>query len=332
MKALILAGKDQPLQIDTVADPLVKAGTVQVRVKAAALNHRDVWITKGQYAGIKYPIILGSDGAGVVEAVGRDLPADWLGRDVVVNPSFDWGTDEAAQGKEFRILGLPDNGTLAELVNVPVAQVHAMPAHLTHVQAAALPLAGLTAYRALFSRAQLRGGDRVLVTGIGGGVALFALQFARAAGCEVWVTSGSPQKLRQAEGLGARGGANYREEGWARRLKEAAGTFDVIVDGAGGPGFADLVDLAAPGGRIAIYGGTAGTIDKLTPQKIFWKQLTICGSTMGSPGDFYNMLRLVEAHKIVPVIDEVFPFADAAQAFEKMDRGGQFGKLVVEIG
>jgi zinc-binding alcohol dehydrogenase/oxidoreductase len=331
MKALLLEGKDQPLQLKNVNDPLLKAGMVQVRIKAAALNHRDLWISKGQYAGIAYPIILGSDGAGTVVKIGKDVPTTYLDQQVIINPSFNWGEEEAAQGKEFRILGLPDNGTLAELVNVPMEQVHAMPAHLTFAQAAALPLAGLTAYRALLTRACTRGAEKVLVTGIGGGVALFALQFAIKLGCEVWVTTGTEAKLRRAIAMGATGGGNYRELGWAKKMREEAGNFDVIIDGAGGAGFADLVDLAASGGRIVIYGGTAGNIENVSPQKIFWKQLSILGCTMGSPSDFHNMLRFINTHQIVPVIDEIFPFEEADQAFAKMAAGTQVGKLVIEI-
>jgi zinc-binding alcohol dehydrogenase/oxidoreductase len=331
MKALVLEGKDLPLQIKTIQDPLLKANKIQIRIKAAALNHRDLWITKGQYAGIQYPLVLGSDGAGVVEKVGQGVSGSLVGTHVIINPSFNWGEDEDAQGKEFKILGLPDNGTLAELVNIPEEYVHPMPAHLTFAQAAALPLAGLTAFRALFKRARTKPGDRVLVTGIGGGVAQFALQFAHKTGCEVWVTSGSDAKIKGAIGMGAKGGANYKEEGWAKQLREAAGNFDVIIDGAGGAGFSDLTELAANGGRIVIYGGTRGTLDKVSPQRIFWKQLSILGSTMGSPSDFHNMLRFVNEHEIVPVIDEVFPFAEAVQAFAKMEAGTQVGKLVVEV-
>jgi zinc-binding alcohol dehydrogenase/oxidoreductase len=331
MKALLLEGKDKPLQIQTVADPLLKAGKVQIRIKAAALNHRDHWITQGQYANIQFPLILGYDGAGIVERVGKDVPPALVGTNVIINPSFNWGEDDDAQGKDFKILGLPDNGTLAEFVCIPQEYVHPMPAHLTFVQAAALPLAGLTAYRALFKRARLKAGDRLLVTGIGGGVAQFALQFALKLGCEVWVTSGTESKMKAATGIGAKGGANYKEDGWAKKLREASGNFDVIIDGAGGSGFADLVELGAPAGRIVIYGGTRGTIDKVSPQRIFWKQLSILGSTMGSPSDFHNMLGFVNAHEIVPVIDEVFPLEEAQQAFDKMAAGTQVGKLVVEI-
>lgn len=331
MKALLLEGPKKPWQIKTVAEPLLKHGMVMVRLKAAAFNHRDLWISKGQYAGIKYPIIPGSDGSGVIVEVGGDLSRDLLGTEVIINPSQNWGGDESHQGKDYKILGLPDNGTFAELIAVPFEFIHKKPMHLSFEQAAALPLAGLTAFRALFSRARVKEGDKVFVSGIGGGVALCALMFAKAAGCEVWVSSSSQEKIRSAIGLGASGGGNYKEENWQRTLKEKTGPFDVIIDGAGGEGFSALVDLAAPGGRIAIYGGTAGNIGKVSPQKIFWKQLSILGSTMGSPNDFHNMIRFVREKELVPVIDEVFPFSEATAAAEKMEAGKQFGKLVVSM-
>lgn len=331
MKALLLEKKDQPWTIREVPEPLLKNGKVMVRLWSAAFNHRDIWITKGMYAGITYPIILGSDGSGIIEEVGGDLDRNLLGQEVIINPAFHWGNDDRVQQKDFEVLGLPRNGTFAELISVPLTSVAKKPSHLTFEQAAALPLAGLTAYRALFSRADLRSGDKVLVTGIGGGVALFALQYAVALGCEVWVTSSSPQKIRKAKGLGAKGGANYRKDDWHKSLKEKAGSFDVIVDGAGGPGFAQLIDLAAPGARITVYGGTAGAYEKISPQKIFWKQISLLGSTMGSPNDFFNMMRFVSEHKIVPVVDEVFPFEEAVAAAEKMEKGEQFGKIVLRM-
>jgi NADPH:quinone reductase-like Zn-dependent oxidoreductase len=331
MKAWTLTAKDQPLALLSADKPLLLPGRVNVRVHAAALNHRDVWISKGQYAGIQFPIILGSDGAGVVDGVATNVDARWVGKEVIINPSLNWGPDEAAQGEQFQILGLPQNGTLAEFVSIPAEYLHEKPAHLSMAQAAALPLAGLTAFRALVARAHVQPGEKVLITGIGGGVALFALQFALAIGCEVWVTSGSDDKIRAAVARGAKGGVNYRKEGWRKDLQAQSGLVDVVIDGAGGPGFAELLNVVAPGARIAIYGGTAGSLDSLSPQRLFWKQASILGSTMGSPSDFYNMLRFVEAHQIVPIIDEVFPFADTPAAFEKMATGQQFGKLVIEI-
>ncbi len=331
MRALQLSAVNQ-LSVVDLADPQPAADEVVVTLRAAALNHRDVWIKAGQYAGLKFPCILGSDGAGVVEAVGRGVDSSWVGREVIINPSLGWGANEHAQGEKFSILGLPREGTLAEKIAVPVIQLSAKPAHLSWEEAAALPLAGLTAYRGVFSRAQLKASDRVLVTGIGGGVALFALQFAVATGAEVWVTSSSEDKIARAVALGAKGGLNYTQLGWAATAVKTVGHFDVIVDSAGGDGFGDLLDLAAPGGRIVFNGATRGNPSGLALRKVFWRQLSLLGTTMGSPADWLAMMEYVALHRLRPVVSEVFPLTRGPEAFALMERGGQFGKIVMRIG
>ncbi len=333
MRAVQFTGVDQ-LSVVDVHDPEPVAGEVVVALRAAALNHRDVWIKQGQYAGLKWPCRPGSDGAGVVCAAGAGVGAAWLGREVVINPSFGWGLCENAQGPNFTILGLPRDGTLAETIAVPVVQLTAKPPHLSWEEAAALPLAGLTAYRALFARAHVRAGERVLVTGIGGGVALFALQYAVAVGAEVWVTSSSPEKIARAVALGVRGGFDYTQPGWAKdaATRMPGGGFDVIVDSAGGEGFGELLDLAAPGGRIVFFGATRGNVPALALRKIFWRQLSVLGTTMGSPADWSAMLEFIALHRLKPIVSEVFPLERASEAFTLMERGGQFGKIVVRIG
>ena len=210
--------------------------------------------------------------------------------------------------------------------------MQAKPAHLSFEQAAALPLGGVTAYRATFTRAQLQPGERVLISGVGGGVALLALQMAVAVGAEVWVTSSSEDKIAQAVALGAKGGISYKTEKWPATLtKQAGGGFDVIVDSAAGPGFNDLVDAAAPGGRIVFYGATQGDVPDLAARKVFWKQLSLLGSTMGTEQDFAAMVQLFEQHQLVPVVDETFPLAEGEQALRRMADGLQFGKLVLKI-
>lgn len=312
--------------------PVPAPGEALVTLKAAALNHRDLWIKLGQYAGLKYPARPGSDGAGVVTALGAGVDTAWLGREVVINPSFDWGASEAAQGPDFTILGLPRAGTLAEQIAVPVAQLAAKPAHLSWVEAAALPLAGLTAYRGLLARAQLRAGEKVLISGIGGGVALFALQFAVAQGAEVWVTSSSSDKIARAVALGARGGFDYTQAGWAAAVPaQVQGGFDVIVDSAGGPGFEHLIDVAAPGGRIVFFGATRGNPAVLPMRKVFWRNLSLLGTTMGSPADWHAMTAFVALHRIVPVVSDTFPLGRVGEAFDLMERGGQFGKIAITI-
>ena len=335
MKALVISDKNKPVELLDVKDKAAGPGQVLVRVSAAALNHRDVWIQKGQYAGLKYPIIPGSDGAGVVEAVGPgalEHAADWIGKEVIIDPALYWGHEPGFQDPvDFRILGLPDDGTLAEYVVAPLGNLVVKPAHLSFTEAAALPLAGVTAWRALMTRGQLQAGERVLITGCGGGVALFALQYAVTLGARVYVSSGSDEKLARARAMGAAGGVNYTNPGWVDGLKALAGAFDLIVDGAGGDGMNDLFDLATPGGRVVFYGATRGNPSSIVLRRVFWKQLNVLGSTMGNPEDFAEMVEFVERHGIRPVVDRVFAMEEGEAAFRHMDGAAQFGKIVIKI-
>ena len=329
MRAVQLPAVNE-LQVVNVPDPQPKEGEAVVELRAAALNHRDVWIKSGQYAGLKWPCIPGSDGSGVVVGVGSETETQWMGREVIINPSFGWGDSEAAQGAQFSILGLPRDGTFAGRCVVPFSQLTSKPPHLSWEEAAALPLAGLTAFRALFSRARIQPGEKVLVSGIGGGVALFALQFAVAAGAEVWVTSSSREKMARAVELGAKGGFDYRDEAWAAQAAKSPGLFDVVIDSAGGDGFGRLIDATAAGGRIAFYGATRGDA-ALPVRKIFWRQISLLGTTMGSPTDWQAMVDFVDRHGVRPVISDRFPLERARDAFALMERGEQFGKIVLTL-
>ena len=330
MKAVILKDKNEPLVWQETEKPAPLNGEVLVKIKAAAFNHRDLWIQKGQYAGLRYPIILGSDGSGIVSELGDGVIDSWLNKEVIINPGMNWGNDPNFHDRHFKILGLPDNGTFADYVKVPAEYLYVKPAYLTFEEAASIPLAGLTAYRALFTRGQVKQGDKVLITGIGGGVALMVLKMALAAGAEVYVTSGSDEKIERAVALGAKLGVNYKMSGWYKLFQSAVEGFDIIIDSAAGDDFKHLVELANPGGKIVFYGGTQGPISTLNPQKIFWKHLSILGTTMGTQKEFAAMLSLFETHKIKPVIDEVFDMADAEKAIRKMDNGAQFGKIVLK--
>ena len=343
MKAIQLNALHQPLVLADVPDPTPGPGQVVVDLKAAALNHRDVFIQQGKYPAIELPAHPGSDGAGVVSAVGEGVDSSWLNREVVINPSLNWGSNHLVNSAEFTILGMPVAGTFAEKIVIAQTNVYPKPTHLSFEEAAALPLAGLTAWRALMTRAGLsrQHKERVLVTGIGGGAAQFALQFAVAAGAEVWVTSGSAEKLAKAQELGAKGGVNYKEADWPKTLlKQAtngdaalakAGYFDVIIDSAAGPDFAKLTQVAAPAGRIAFFGGTSGKITDVQPSTIFFKQLSIYGTTMGNDAEFADMLHFVETHQLRPLIDSVRPLAETQQAIDRMNEGHQLGKLVLSI-
>ncbi len=322
MKALVLNEVKQPPVLLERPCPKAGKGQVIVKLKAAALNRRDYWITQGLYPGIRCPVILGSDGAGA---------ADFKEKEVIINPGYNWGERQEAQSSDFKILGMPDDGTFAEEIAVPQEQLFGKPEHLSWEQAAALPLAGLTAYRALFKQGRLQSSQTVVITGIGGGVACIALQLAVAAGATVIVTSSSKAKIDKALTMGAAGGFLYTSDGYASQVNAEFGPVHLIVDSAGGGGYGELIDMACPGGRIVNYGATAGMPGRLDLRKVFWKQLHLVGSTMGSPGDFAAMLDMVGKHKIRPVVDEAFALSEGNKAFEKMNVSSQFGKLVLRV-
>jgi zinc-binding alcohol dehydrogenase/oxidoreductase len=334
MHAIVLheLGPTENLRLETVGDPRPGPGEIVVRLHAAAINHRDLWIRKGLYAGIKLPIILGSDGAGEVSALGVGADPSLLGKHVIINPGLDWGDDERVQSQYFRILGLPDDGTYAEFVKAPATHVHPKPDAWSWEEAAALPLAGLTAYRAVVTRAQVQAGEHVLITGIGGGVSLAALQISKARGARVVVTSGSDAKLQRAQHVGAIGGVNYKTSDWSKAAAALTqGGPDVVIDSVGGDTLAKAIEITKPGGRIVTYGATTGPVPQLEVRRIFWKQISLLGSTMGTPREFAAMLDLYSSSSIRPVVDRAFALADAPAAHARMEEAGQFGKIVLKI-
>lgn len=321
----------EPLYWVEKADQQPGEGYATIHLTHAALNHRDVFIQDGLYGNIQLPCVLGSDGVGIVTAINGRASYFGVGDRVLVSPSINWGSSETVQGPDFRVLGMPDQGTLATHIVRPITEIFPCPAYLSDAAAAALPLAGLTAFRALFSQGRCTTDDTVLVTGIGGGVAMMALQLATAAGATVWVTSGSMEKIAIAKKHGAVGGISYHSPKWGKQLAAESGGFSLIIDGAGGEGYNQLIQAARPGARIVSYGGTAGPIPELRPQQLFWKQLHLIGSTMGSPADFTSLLSFVAKHEIRPVVDKVFPVAAINMALDYLRSGQQQGKIVVAI-
>lgn len=321
------------MQIKEIPYPEPKEGEAVVEVKASALNHRDVWITRGLYANIKAPIVLGSDGAGIVREAGEGVKKKWLNKAVIINPALNWGDNSRAQQSTFSILGLPDNGTQAEYVAVSAANLIEKPEHLSFEEAAAIPLGGLTGYRALFTQGKLASNETVLITGIGGGVAALMMQMALAFNARVLVTSGSDAKIARAVKAGATGGANYKAENWPQQITELAGAkgVDLIVDSAGGEGFDDLIGIANPGGRLVCFGATAGNPSKINLRRIFWQQLTLQGTTMGHEKDFAQMVHFFESYRIKPLVDGVYPFSRFREAYQRMMKGEQFGKIVLTM-
>jgi len=295
-------------------------GKILVRVLAAGINRRDVWIQQGLYPGINYPVVMGSDAC-----------IEYQGKRYLINPNIDWGDNPRVPSSSYSILGMEEDGTFANYVHTKEDRLHEIPAHLSIQEASVIGLAGLTAYRSLVSNCQVKEGERVFINGIGGAVAQMAMQFALALGCEVHVSSSSASKIEMAKKMGASDGVNYRDESWGKLYKKSKGGFDVIIDSAGGKGFKELINLANIGGRIGIYGGTRGVIEAISPQHLFFKQIHIFGSTMGNDEEFTSMLKLIELHKIKPVVDKVFEIEEVNEAFAYAVDKERFGKVCLSM-
>jgi zinc-binding alcohol dehydrogenase/oxidoreductase len=330
MRAAFFKGKDQPLEVKEIQKPKPVKDQVLVRIKYAALNHRDIWILREQPLPGR-EVILGSDGSGIIEAVGEDADPLLIGMEVVINPSLEWGNNPVVQGNYFKILGYPDNGTFSDYLLISKKYVFEKPENVSFEDAAAMPLSALTAYRALFTKARLRANEKVLITGTGGGAALWALQFAVQYKARVYVTSGSDEKIAKAKELGAIDGYNYRDENWTVQALQDVGGFDIIIDSAGGKQFSSFPELMMPGGRIVIFGRTAGSIPELSSRLLYWKQLSILGTTMGTRDEFLSMLDFIESRNIKPVIDSVYPLEQINDAIQRMESGAHFGKIVLQI-
>jgi zinc-binding alcohol dehydrogenase/oxidoreductase len=331
MKAALFKGKDYPLTVEEIKKPKPIKDQVLIKLKYAALNHRDLWLIKEQAQHFPNGIILGSDGAGVVEDVGEDADPLLVGAEVVINPSLEWGNNILVQGDSFKILGFPDNGTFAEYIVISKKYIFEKPENLTFEESASIPLSALTAYRALFSKARLRAKEKVLITGIGGGAAIWALQQAVAYQARVYVTSGSEEKIEKAKSLGAIGGFNYKDDDWAAKAQKEAGGFDIIIDTAAGPQFQKLIELALPGGRIVNFGRTAGNIGEFSARMFFSKQISLYGTTMGTRDEFLSMLDFIESRNIKPILDKTFPLSQIQQAFQRMEAGEHFGKIILDL-
>jgi zinc-binding alcohol dehydrogenase/oxidoreductase len=333
MKAVRLneLGGPEKLHVEEIPAPIPGPGEILVKIKRAAFNRRDVFITQDLYPGIVLPRTLGSDGTGDVAGHGAGVTSPPLGTAVVINPQIGWDDDPHTLNKNASILGMPSDGTFAEFVVVPAANVHPKPSGLSDDEAAAIPLAGMTAYRATFTRGHITKDDIVLIPGVGSGVQTFVLLYAVHVGARTIVTSGSDEKLARAKALGAFATINYKTNpDWhkeARKLSDGGPT--LVVDSSGGEVFARCLDIARYGARVVTYGGTGGDA-KIRPFSIFWKHLDVLGTSMGSPADFKAMLALFEGG-LHPVIDRVFPMNDVAAAAEHMLKGEQFGKVVLAI-
>jgi zinc-binding alcohol dehydrogenase/oxidoreductase len=318
-------GGPEVLRYEDAPDPSPGPGEVLIRMRAASLNHLDVWVRRG-LPSVPKPRILGADGAGVVEALGEGAGGLEIGSPVVINPGI-----EQRDGT-IHVVGEHMQGVHAELAVVPATNVYPLPEGLTVEEAAAFPLVFETAYRMLVTRAKVREGEWVLVWGIGGGVATAALQIARALGARVIATSSSDQKLVQARELGADATVNHSSEDVGAAIKQACGAgADVVVETVGEATWTRSLQAARPAGRVVVCGATRGPNPPASLHRIWWKQLTILGSTMGTREDFEGAYDLIAAGRVQPVVDRVFPLAEARSAHERLEAGEQLGKIVLRI-
>ncbi len=321
-------GGPEALVVADVPELVPAPGEVVVDLRAAALNRRDLRVVAGGWPGVSAPLVPGSDGAGVVRALGTGVSGLAEGDEVIIQPGVDWGDDPRILGPAFKILGGPDDGTFAEQVRVPAANVFAKPKRLDWQQAAALPLAGLTAWRALFTRGGLRSGQTVLILGAGAGTSTFGVQFAHAAGARVLVTSGSPEKIARSLELGAEAGFDYRESGWEQAVVErSGGGVDLVIDSAGT--WQASLSCVRAGGRVVVFGGTVSQSAELDVRGFYFRQVELVGTMMGSPLDFRAMLRACEAQSWTPLVDSARPLAQAPDALRRMAANEHFGKLVL---
>ncbi|OGL38694.1 MAG: hypothetical protein A2042_01310 [Candidatus Schekmanbacteria bacterium GWA2_38_11] len=342
MKAVFITehGGIDKIKFDEVKKPVISSKEVLIKLKAASLNHLDIWVRQG-IPGIKveFPHILGSDGAGVVEEAGQEVKNVKAGDKVLLNPGISCNTCEFCSAGEhslcpaFHLLGEHVNGTYAEYVKAPFENVHRIPGNLSFEEAAAFPLVFLTAWRMLISKARLLPGETILILGIGGGVSSAALRIAKHTGARVIVTSGDNNKIEKAKQLGADIAINYNEKDFAkeiRNLTQKRGV-DVLLDNIGSVTWIKSLSSLARGGRLVTCGATTGANPQTDIQRIFWNQISVLGSTMGNRKEFLQILNLFEVNNLKPVIDSVFLLKDFREAQKKMEEKKQFGKIVIKI-
>lgn len=342
MRALTLTAIGGPEHLavkDVPAPPAPSPGQVLVRMRAAALNRLDLWVTAGlPGSNISFPHIVGSDGAGLVEQLGEGVWQVAQGDRVMINPGLSCGRCAAClRGEEslcdsFRLLGEHLPGTAAEYLVVPAENLALVPEQMSLPEAAAFSLATLTAWRMLTTRARLQPGETVLIWGIGGGVALAALQIATLLGARAIVTSSSGTKLETASRLGAWQTINHARADVVAEVRRLTGPgVDVVCDSVGAETWQSSLRALRTGGRLVICGATSGPTISLDLRRLFWHQWSVLGSTMGSRREYADIVRLAHQGRLRPVIDQVVPLAQGASAFERMQRGEQIGKLVIEV-
>ncbi len=341
MEAMVLHehGEPEVLRFERVEAPQPGPGQVRVTVEAVACNHLDVWVRRGgpAFRGLSYPHRLGSEIAGVIEALGAGVDDLALGTRVVINPGISCGYCRACLSgadnlcPDYRILGEHTQGGYGQLAVVPRANILPFPDGLTAVEAAASLLTFLTAWQMLVRKAQVQPAQRVLVQGAGSGVGVAAIQIARLFGAEVIATAGTDEKLAAARELGAAHTINYRTTDFVDEVRRLVGKrgVDVVIEHVGGETFANSIKITKNGGRIVTCGATSGFTPVIDLRHVFFRQIEILGSTMGPKGDLFEILDHVAAGRLRPVIHDVLPLERAADAHRMLEGREVFGKVVL---
>ncbi|MDV6378091.1 zinc-binding dehydrogenase [Sporosarcina sp. GW1-11] len=315
------------LRFTDIQEPTVEKGEVIVSLKTAGVNRRDTMIPVRR-GDAKEPLIVGSDGAGIVESIGEGVTGWSVGDEVIINPALRWYEESNAPAATFDILGMPDHGTFAEKICISAEQLEKKPAHLSWDEAATIALAGLTGYRALVTKGQIQEGQTVFIPGAGSGVATFLIQFAKKLGARVIVTSRSEEKRRQAIKIGADLAIDTNSD-WPVQLKDEC--VDLVIDSIGRATFNRSLEVLKQGGRIVVFGATTEDTVDLNLREFFYGQYTLLGTTMGSREELRDMLSFITEHQIHPIIDSIIPLEQAEQAFDKLNKSIQFGKIVLQI-
>ena len=323
MKAVIHKGNGKEgLSYADFQERSPKAGEVLVKLKTAGLNHRDLFVLE-RHKPNEPALVIGSDGAGIIEAAGEGVKGLSAGQEVIINPSLGWEKNSDAPPAGHEIVGLPGHGTFAEYIIIPAENAEPKPEYLTWEEAGVFGLAGLTAYRALFTRGNAKPGMKVLIPGIGGGVALFLLKFAKAIGASVYVASRSEEKRQAALELGA-DKAIDSDGDW---IEELGVKVDLVIESVGAATFEKSLKQLRKGGTIVTFGSSTGDVIQLNLRDFFYGQYNMLGSTLGSSEEFREMIGFAKKHKITPVIDGFHPLSGYKDAFSRLEHARQLGKI-----
>ncbi|ANU16043.1 alcohol dehydrogenase [Planococcus maritimus] len=325
MKAFVMEAGQYKLK--DMPEPTAQQGEVVVKIRDAGINRRDLGLLK-RYGDNPEALIIGSDGAGVVESLGEGVTDFEVGDEVIINPGLRWEQNSDAPPEGFDILGMPDHGTFAEKIAISAEQLEKKTKHLSWPEAGGLGLPALTGYRALFTKGQLKKGDTLFIPGAGSGVATFLIQFAKNIGATVIVTSRSEDKLAHAKEIGA-DIAIPTDSDWVKELEGQ--TIDLVIDSVGGATFNRSLEVLKKGGRIVIFGATTSDTVDFNLRSFFYGQYQLFGSTMGSREELRDMVKHIEQYDTHPVVDRVFPLDEAQEAFDYLAQGKQFGKVILRV-